>query len=398
MTGRSHCGVIEIRTAVEDDFRPLTDFDARSFGSGAYSAEDLEVTRPTMDLDRYRLAFEGGAIVGAAGSDPFEMTLPGLTVIPMAGVTWVAVAVTHRRQGLLRRLMDAVHDDIADRGEPVACLTASEGGIYERFGYGVATRRRVVEIDRWRSAIAERFRPAAGSVQLLGPGDAEAVDQRWDRYRLGRPGELSRSPAWQAKMRFLHGADAVTAVHDDGFATWKVTPAWNEGHAAHGVKVLDFAAATPAAQAALWHTMLSIDLVGTITSSIHPIDDPLPYLLDDFRMMRTTGINDGVWCKPMDVASCFGARRYGTDDSMVLEVDCTRWNIEGAADDARCRKARRRADVVTDEAGAGALLLGGITTSQLVAGRRAEVRDEATRRRADAFFATSPLPHSTTAF
>ncbi|MDQ3738371.1 MAG: GNAT family N-acetyltransferase, partial [Actinomycetota bacterium] len=229
--------MIEIRTAVEEDFELLTEFDARSFGSGAYSAEDREVVRPTMDLDRYRLAFDDGAIVGAAGSDPFEMTLPGLTTIPMAGVTWVAVAVTHRRQGLLRRLMDAVHDDVIDRGEPVACLTASEGSIYERFGYGVATRRRMVEVDRRRTGIAERFRPLAGSVQLLatGAGAADAVDERWNRYRRTRPGELSRSPAWQAKMRFLNGAEAITAVHDDGFATWKVTPEWNDGHPGHGV-------------------------------------------------------------------------------------------------------------------------------------------------------------------
>lgn len=391
--------MIEIRTAVDDDFEPLTAFDARSFGSGAYSTEDRDVIRPTMDLDRYRLAFDGGAIVGAAGSDPFAMTLPGLTTIPMAGVTWVAVAVTHRRQGLLRRLMDAVHDDIADRGEPIACLTASEGGIYERFGYGVATRRRIIEIDRRRTAIAERFRPPGRSVELLDPNAAaEAIEARWDRYRRTRPGELSRTPAWQAKIRFLDGTDAVTGVHDDGFATWKVSAAWNEGQPSHGLRLLDFAAATPAAHAALWHTLLSVDLVGTVTSAIHPVDDPLPYLLDNPRMMRTTGVNDGVWCKPMDMSSCFEARRYGTDDSMVLEVDGTRWQVEGTADDARCRKARRRPDLVTDGAGAGALLLGGVSPSQLVAGRRAELRDERARRRADAFFSTSPFPHSTTAF
>ncbi|MFT3852789.1 MAG: GNAT family N-acetyltransferase [Ilumatobacteraceae bacterium] len=46
----------------------------------------------------------------------------------------MGVAATHRRQGLLRRLMDACHDDIDARREPVAMLFASEGGIYERFG------------------------------------------------------------------------------------------------------------------------------------------------------------------------------------------------------------------------------------------------------------------------
>ena len=68
------------------------------------------------------------------------MTLPGGAAVPTGGVTWVSVAVTHRRQGLLGRLLEATHEDIDGRGEPLAALTASEGGIYERFGYGIASR------------------------------------------------------------------------------------------------------------------------------------------------------------------------------------------------------------------------------------------------------------------
>lgn len=394
--------MIELRAPGDDDFVALTEFDARSFGSASYTDEDREVTRPSMDLDRYRIAVDDGQIVGAAGSDPFEMTLPGLTSIAMAGVTWVAVAVTHRRQGLLRRLLDEVHRDVAERGEPVACLTASEGSIYERFGYGIATRRRLIEVDRRKAQLDERFRPAPGSVRLVvadRAAVAEAIAPRWDRYRCTRAGELSRSPEWVAKMVFLYGKQAVVALHDDGFAVWTMDPRWNDGHPAGELRVLDFAAVTPDAHAALWHAALSVDLVGPVRSSVHPIDDALPYLLDDQRQLRTTGVNDGVWCRPMDIAACFAARRYGTDDAIVLEVDGERWQIEGDAGGARCRRSRRqRADVVTDLAGSGALLLGGVRLSQLVAGRRADVVDDSIRRRGDAFFTTSPVPHSTTSF
>ncbi|MDQ3312590.1 MAG: GNAT family N-acetyltransferase, partial [Actinomycetota bacterium] len=89
----------ELRKPTADDFVALTAFDARVFGSNEYSEADREAVRAVLDLDRYRIAVDDGQIVGAAGSDLFEMTLPGGVVITMAGVTWVGVAVTHRRQG-----------------------------------------------------------------------------------------------------------------------------------------------------------------------------------------------------------------------------------------------------------------------------------------------------------
>ena len=58
--------------------------------------------------------------------------------MPAAGVTLVGVLPTHRRQGVLTRLMRAQLDDVRERGEPVAFLWASEGAIYGRFGYGMA--------------------------------------------------------------------------------------------------------------------------------------------------------------------------------------------------------------------------------------------------------------------
>src|SRR5262245_44627875 len=199
------------------------------------------------------MAVERGDVVGVAGSFALQMTLPGGAVVPTAGVTWVSVAVTHRRQGLLRRLMEAIHRDIDDRGEPLAALTASEGGIYERFGYGIASPRRVCAIDRRRAEFQERFRPDPGSVRLV---DAEAaadeIAKVWDRFRTTRAGEIARSETWHRVVFADQGPAQIHAIHPDGYASWKIEPKWNHGHPAHELWLSTMAPITPEAHAALW--------------------------------------------------------------------------------------------------------------------------------------------------
>jgi predicted acetyltransferase len=209
---------------------------------------------------------------------------------------------------------------------------------------------------------------------------------------------VSRNRAWQNNMLHHFGRTAVVALHDDGFAIWSVEADWNDGHARHGLRLLDFAPATSEAHAALWHTVLSVDLVSTIVSRCCPVDDSIAWLLTNPRLSRTTNLNDGVWFRPRRLDSCFAARRYGIDASLILEVDGERWKIEGGPDGAEVRRTRRRPDLVTDRAGAGSLLLGGVSPTTLVAGRRAEARDARTLLRADAFLTMSHAPHSTTGF
>ena len=67
----------------------------------------------------------------------------------------------HRRQGLLRRMMDALVDDAVADDEPVAMLTASEGSIYERFGFGISTRHQVIEL---RAATSVRAPATSGTT------------------------------------------------------------------------------------------------------------------------------------------------------------------------------------------------------------------------------------------
>ena len=113
--------MIELRTPVEDDLDTLFRLDGQIFAE-PWTAEVRQRQEGVMELDRFRVAVDGRRIVGMAGSYRLEMTVPGGGALPTGGVTFVAVATTHRRQGLLTRLMDEVHRDIDARGEPLAAL------------------------------------------------------------------------------------------------------------------------------------------------------------------------------------------------------------------------------------------------------------------------------------
>ncbi len=385
--------VVEIRTATDEDWKAMSRLDTQAFGY-TMTREEEDRARSMLDLDRFRIAVDGRDVVGIAGSYELQMTMPGGRLLPTGGVTWVSVAVTHRRQGLMSRLLGAVHDDIDARGEPLAALTASEGGIYERLGYGIATRRRVTSIDRRAAQLQERFQPPPGTVRIVDRVAARAqLMALWDRYRPTRAGEIDRPEQWWV----VDEADrphVVHAVHADGFAAWRTEAKWQDGHPRHEVFVTTMAAITPEAHVALWATVLALDLVGTVTSYVVPTDDPLPYLLTNQRVVRTTDLNDGVWCHPRDIAGCFGARTYGTDEDVVVETDGARWRIGPAG----VSKVRSRPDLVTDRAGLGALLLGGVAPTTLAAARRVEARDAAALRRADALFLVQPAPYAQTGF
>jgi hypothetical protein len=86
----------------------------------------------------------------------------------MAGLSLVGVAPTHRRRGLLRVMYTELHQRIAAAGYPLAGLTASEGGIYGRFGYGPATMELELTIDR-RFARFHSDAPDPGGVRVVRP-------------------------------------------------------------------------------------------------------------------------------------------------------------------------------------------------------------------------------------
>jgi predicted acetyltransferase len=163
---------VEIRPVTAEEFEPWIRAVERAFGS--YPREDeLAAHRPLFEPELSLAAFEGKDIVATTGAFSLILTVPGGRV-PMPGVTGVGVAPTHRRRGLLTMLMRRELDDFRDRGHVIAGLWASEGSIYGRFGYGLATYAAEFKIERDRSAFA---RPHQWNGLMVLLDKAEALER-----------------------------------------------------------------------------------------------------------------------------------------------------------------------------------------------------------------------------
>ena len=128
------------------------------------SDEVVRLEKAVLETDRALAAFDGDRMVGGSAAISFQLAVPG-GVVPCAGITSVSVHPTHRRRGILTALMRRLLDDLRGR-EAISALWASEGAIYGRFGYGMATLSTELEVRRAHSAFRGGYRPS-GSMRLV---------------------------------------------------------------------------------------------------------------------------------------------------------------------------------------------------------------------------------------
>jgi predicted acetyltransferase len=382
------------------------------FGRTTHDEHD-EYPVHLLTAERSVAVRDGGQIVATAGSYAFDLTVPGGARMPMAGVCMVTVHPTHRRRGILRRVMAAQLDDVARRGEPFAGLTASESSIYTRFGYGTGTFTTRWELERHHAHL--QHPPASGGrVRMVdATAAASAAHSVYTRIAASRVGELSRPDAWWPELfaPLRNGARFFTAVHEsddgapDAFARYVIDAQWPDGVAASTLRVLEIQGVDAAAEAAMWSFLFGVDLVGTITAGERPIDDPLRWQLHDPRRLRVRQLRDHLWLRVLDVAAALSARTYGTDDALVLELhdefrpDNTGcWRVDGGPDGAGCTRTDRDADLALSAADLGALYLGGVPASTLAAAGRVRELTTGAIARADSMFPVHPSPWCTTHF
>jgi predicted acetyltransferase len=410
--------------AMDIDIRPITpeqgdQFDgvlAAAFGETLSEEERADHER-WFEYERSIAAFDGDRIVGTGGAYSMDLTLPGLTTIPIGGLTAISVLPTHRRRGILRSMIAYHFEEVERRGELVSALGASESVIYGRFGYGLATTFADYEIDPRRGQF---LRPVAGRgrLRLLEPEEtAKIVPPLYDRYRRGQPGELSRpqvwwdvyarDPEWTRRGASRHYDVVYESAPGrvDGWVGYRIESRWPNGLAANVVKVGMLVGLTAEAEAALWRYLLDLDLAGAIKLSDRPVDDPIRWRLADPRRLRVTEVGDQLWLRLLDLPGALAARRYAVDDALVLEVSDAlrprnqgRFRLEGGPDGASCEPTTAEPDLALDVADLGAAYLGGASLASLARAERVAERAPGALLRADRMFAASPPPICTTHF
>src|SRR5579875_1096169 len=144
---------IEIRPVTPEEMSAFIPAVSLAFGDQP-GEEEITGWSALTDPQRTLAAWEAETIVATTAIDSLELTLPGATRLGVAGIAAVGVRPTHRRRGLLSQLMARQLDDVAAAGEALAILTASESGIYRRFGFGIATYQAAVAVETRFSAFS----------------------------------------------------------------------------------------------------------------------------------------------------------------------------------------------------------------------------------------------------
>lgn len=409
---------LEYRTVPADD-------DALDRYSEAISRGFTGERSTPEQLDAWRSSLHGNRMVAVydpAGADPatpvatvdswlMDVTIDVDSFLPMWSISGVTVSSTHRRRGIARALLEGELRSAATAGIPIAGLTVSEATIYGRYGFGPAAHTGTWTIDARRAGWIGP-RPTDGRLDHIEREDlARDLATLNDATRGTRPGDISAWPnLWQelAGIRPAREDKKVRGVRysdPDGTLRGVIAYTLTENPADFTRATLDVRALIADgrdAYAALWCHALEHDLVGTVTTSLRSLHEPLRWMVADERAL-TVAERDHHWLRILDVPRCLSARRFRVPGSVVLAVA----DPLGFADggwllhvDASGSSAVDRLDdgappdvpILTLGVGElSAMLLGGVTASTLLAAGRVDT-DPDTARWLDLAFAPATAP------
>jgi predicted acetyltransferase len=405
-------GPYPIRPIEEGEFDSFVTVDEHAFHGSPLSESGRRIVLDRFEFDRTLAAFDGAIPVGVTMCYSFRLSVPGQEVLPAAGVTFVAVLPTHRRQGVLNSLMRRQLADVRDRGEPLAILWASESVIYSRYGYGRASWYLSFMLRRGEGTLA-RSAPSGGGLRLRLAEPEAALPELakvYDAVLPIRPGFYDRNDAWWRSVIYdpaeeRQGASplrcllAEDASGPRGYALYSGVDTWTDFLPENVLTVRELMAVDPATSAALYTDLLGRDLTSEFRVQRRPVDDPLFYLLADPRRTRPL-LNDGLWIRIVDVPRALAGRRYACPVDVVIDVrddilpsNAGRWRLLADPDGAAsCVPATEPADLALDVTELGAAYLGGTRLGAVAGAGLVSERRPGAVRQLSAAMSWDPAP------
>ncbi|HEX2419487.1 MAG TPA: GNAT family N-acetyltransferase [Micromonosporaceae bacterium] len=184
---------LPIRPISDEEWPEFWRLIAQTFNDDVDQAE-ADAERKVFEPERSLAIFDAGEAVATTGVFSRDLSVPGAT-LPAAHVGLVAVLPTHRRRGLLTRMMRCQLRDVREAGEPVAVLWASEEPIYGRYGYGAAAQHANIEADTREVRLAGGR--TTGQLRLTTPTKVvKDLATVYESVRPVRPGYSSRQGPW----------------------------------------------------------------------------------------------------------------------------------------------------------------------------------------------------------
>ncbi|WP_326611609.1 GNAT family N-acetyltransferase [Streptomyces scopuliridis] len=341
-----------------------------------------------FDLARTRGVFDDGRCVATFRSFAQELTVVGGAAVPADAVTNVTVSPTHRRRGLLGRMMAADLAAAKERGDAVATLIAAEYPIYGRYGFGPAAWVTEWAIEVARTGLDPRWAGPddGGRIDLVDLADVRKLGpDLHQRFRARQPGAVSRDDHWwrvdtgqaASALPWTEPFNAVyrsAAGEIEGLVTYASDGHWGDAkQPLNTASVRKLIALTPAAESALWRFVCSIDWITTVRTGHRAPDDLLTGLLPDPRAARIVTQADFLWVRILDTVRALEARTYAVPATLTLEIHDKdglaggRFRLEGTAEGGVCAPTTESPDIALDVRELGALYLGDESAVRLAA-------------------------------
>ncbi|HSU02804.1 MAG TPA: GNAT family N-acetyltransferase [Nocardioides sp.] len=342
---------------------------------------------------------------GIYGVRPMEMSLPGGSVVPIAGLTWVGVHPDVRRRGVLAAMMADHLARTHDAGLAISALHASEAGIYGRFGYGMAALQLQVSLGRGTTFTAPHLQEEVGGIttQLVTMA-APGVVQRMRACQVALAGDFPGTIVGSPDFFSLLALEPDEALRDKeprrvlfarrdgrdvGFVGLRREHKWDHARPSGTVTVGTFCG-TPAARLALARRVVDLDLMGATKLENIGADDPLLGWVGGPRDTSDLQTWDSTWVRLVDLGAAWPLRAFEEDCDVVVEVadrhapwNAGTWRLSASGGSGTAVRSPDPAEVTLDVAALGAGFLGhgigGLLRAGLVREHRAGAYAELAR-------------------
>jgi predicted acetyltransferase len=361
-----------------------------------------------------------GRWVATLRTEPRRLTVPGpeggTADVDVDALTNVTVSATHRRQGLMSRMLESSLRAARERGDALSVLIAAEWPIYGRFGYAPAT----VTADY----VLHRTQPGAscsgetGAIRQIELDElADLAPPLFDRARRQWAGQMDRDAGWWQRNLGLEGNFARHPVapnwfvHEgedgiDGMLGWSATGSPNLLAAMQQVNVQMLFTTSLAAYRDLWAYLTAIDLIDQVRLDERPVEEPVRWLLHNPRALVQTRRVDFLWARLLDVPAALRARSYPITGEIVLEIDdpgphgfaAGRYRLLTGPEGADCQRTTADPDIRIQQRALASAYLGGFRLAELQPAGMAEELRRGALARADLMFSWPRVPWNATWF
>jgi predicted acetyltransferase len=356
-----------------------------------------------VDLERSLAVFERARVVATLSAYVVGIALPGGVSAQATALVDIGVVHERRGEGLARALVTAFCNQARTRGEALAVLNTDLVGLYERFGFGVATTAWSATLPAGRDGSPPDGNHR-GQVHLIGASEAARVlPEIFADAQHHRVGEVLRTPQWWEE----HLADAALARTPTEFAVIDEDGA-RGGYIAFvrpttrpwAAVVAELVAADDGGSRALLAFVRGLTDGGAVRLRAQPFD--VIAALQARAADREP--SPQLWLRILDVAQALSARRYAAASRTVLAVrdellaaNRGRFLLETYGDGtASVTPSSDAAEITLDVADLGRIFLGGSTFGELAASGGIVASDVSVLTNLDRAFLTSEAPFCST--